>query len=688
MPPQILLKDNTPAIQFYIDAGFALFPLVGKIPPKGIRWSATVYNPLATTDDFPSGNFGVKLGEDDLVLDIDPRAFQQAINPVPAFERAINFRLKDSTFIVRTGGGGYHIYFKKPADWPVRGTLKEFPGIELKTKGQYVVGAGSIHPETKKPYLVTCNRPVAQAPASLLELVHKLETSPDLGISHFVDDDQTKQRFIQYLKTAPIAVEGESGDKTTFVVACTGRDLALGPDIAYDLMAEYYNFQCQPPWSPDELKRKVYNAYQYGSAPVGSKNVIDKFEAAPVPLIIELRQDQNQKILKQLFNAVSVFNLEMPGTLALNVFSEDIIFLKPAPWHRTDEKVMYWTDEETARCKYYFGTQRRFEPPSNMIEEAIVNVAGQKPFHPIKDYIEGIEWDGFERLKNWTSTYCGVADNEYSRAVGLKTLVAAVTRIYHPGHKFDYIPVFEGPQGIGKSRAVEVLGGEWYGDITIDVHAKDTVDIMRRLWIIEVSEMETQFRTETQALKSFLSRSQDICRLAYGRRSKTFPRHNVFIGTMNPEEDGDAGWLKDTTGNRRFWPLLCGVIDVDAIRKVRDQLWAEAYLYYKKKTALHFEDTAVEAHAQAEQIKRMGVDPWKDTIQEWIVNDVIRSKDVLSGADIFQACLGGRTSAFTRTCQNRIALIMKSLNWEKGVFYNRDTKGMTRGYRRPFHDAS
>ena len=671
------------SIAWYADHGYTIFSLNGKRPT--VKWAVAAYNPLPLPENFPYGNFGIKLAEDDLVIDIDPRNFPPNENPLEPFQQAIDFRLKDSTFIVKTGGGGLHCYFKKPKDFLIRGALKDFPGIEFKTRGQYVVGAGSTHPETKKSYTIQCNKNIAQAPARLLELLQKQEVSPDLGLSHYVDDQQTKDRFIQYLKTAPVAVEGESGDKTTFAVAAVGHDFGLSPDIAYDLMAEFYNPQCVPVWEANELRRKVYNAYNYSDSPIGSASAVDKFDKVEeVPAEAkDLRADQHGKILKSVYNTVVVFNLDMPATLALNIWNEDIIFTKPAPWHKAGEHVTCWTDEETARAKFYFSKERKFEPNTQMIEDAIITVARQKTFHPIKDYLEGVEWDGFKRINNWLSAYLGVEDNIYTRAVGLKTLVAAVTRIYRPGYKFDYIPVIEGGQGIGKSRAVAVLGGEWYGDITIDVHAKDTVDIMRRLWIIEVSEMETQYRTETQALKSFLSRSSDICRLAYGRRSKVFPRQNIFIGTINPEMDEDAGWLKDTTGNRRYWPVVCNKIDIDALRKVRDQLWAEALLYYKNNTALHFEDTQIEEQAFVEQKKRMGRDPWYDKVARWVDNDINKGKEIITGSEIYCDCLGGKATQYSRGCQNRIAIIMRIVGWDKGVYYHKEAKEPIRGYRRP-----
>ena len=668
------------AVKLYLENGFTLFDLNGKVPPKGLKWSEAQFNPLYEA----RGNFGVKLAEDDLVLDVDPRHFPVGRNSLVDLQKDIGFNLRNTTFLVRTGGGGFHIYFKKDPEFSVKGAIKELPGIEVKSRGQYVVGAGSIHPDTKKVYEILYDGVIAVAPPNLLDMLKKVDITPVSGLAHYVDDQQTKDRFIHYLATAPIAIEGAAGDKTTFTVAAVAHDFGLHPDLAFELMSLHYNVRCEPPWSEQELRKKVYNAYQYSAGSLGSASAEGQFEGAEEPPDLKkLRLDQYGRIQKSLFNNVLLFNHDMPDLLAYNSFSKDIVFKKAAPWHRSDEVYTCWKDDDSARCKYWLSAERKYEPAVTLIEESIVSVAQQHAFHPIKDYLEKLQWDGFPRLHTWMSKFLGAELNEYTKAVGLKLLVAAVTRLYRPGHKFDYVPVLEGPQGIGKSRALAVLGGEWFGDITLNVHDRDTIDVMRHLWIIELSEMETQRRTEAQALKSFLSRSEDICRLAYGRASESFPRHSVFVGTINPELDEDAGWMKDTTGNRRFWPIKCGKIEISQLRAVRDQLWAEAYLYYQKNTALHFEDTKIEQLALAEQEKRMGRDPWFERIEAFVISDIVKNKEVLTGEDLFMDCLNGRPMGFTRECQKRIAMIMRVLMWEKGVFWDAKQKKSIRGYRRP-----
>lgn len=678
---------NPKTLQAYADAGYVLFSLNGKIPPAGFSWPSAQFNPMPDITDFPSGNFGIKLDESDLVIDIDPRNFPKDRRVMDEFNMALGYKIVGSSFTVRTGSGGAHIYLKKPSDLAIRGTIKQFPGIEYKSKGQYVVGAYSLHPDSGLPYVVHSGSPldIKEAPATLLELIARQEIGHETYTPiEYTDDQPTQERFIRYLNTAPLAIEGQHGDRTTFAVAAVAHDFGLHPDIALQLMVEHYNVRCEPPWAFGELKTKVYNAYRYSADVAGAKSVEGQFQQIiPVQTVADFRNNQRGEPFKTVYNTVTAFNVDLPETLALNVWTEDIIFLKPAPWHDPDEIVHYWDDIESARLKYYLGRERRFEPESKTVEEALVTVGRQHKFHPIKRELESYVWDGTPRLKDWLVKFIGAEDTAYARNVGMKVLVAAVKRLYEPGCKFDYIMVLEGPQGIGKSRAISILGGEYYGDIDINLHDKDTIEIMRRLWIIEAAEMETHRRNETQAMKAFLSRNVDMFRVPYAKRAKKFPRQSIFIGTINPEKDDDIGWLKDTTGNRRYWPIRCGKIEVDKLRVVRNQLWAEALVYYKRGTAVHFEDLEIEKQATAEQDKRMGSDPWFERVVEWLYTGMGKDKDLVTASTIYCDCLGGKQVMCNMGEKKRIAGIMRSLGWDKGVYHSREVQDSVRGYRRP-----
>lgn len=679
---------NPKTLQAYADAGYTLFPLNGKIPPKGFSWSKAEFNPMPSPEDFPSGNFGVKLTEEDLVIDIDPRNFPKDRKVMDGFNTALGFKLVGDSFTIRTGSGGAHVYYRKPQGFNVRGAIKEYPGIEFKTKGQYVVGADSLHPDTGKPYLLHSGniKQVKEAPQNLLDLIARQEIGHEIYTPmEYTDDKQTQDRFIRYIITAPCAIEGQGGDKVTFSVAAVAHDFGLHPDICLSLMAEHYNPKCEPPWAYNELKTKVYNAYRYSTEVAGIKSVEGKFNEVLLPVDASaLRCKTNGEPFNTVYNTVTCFNIDMPQVLAFNQFSEDLIFMKPAPWH--DGLVeQYWSDKDSARVLFYLGSNRRFEPSDRNLERALVEVGSQQSFHPIKHELENLVWDGVPRIKDWLVKFLGAQDDAYTRHVGLKVLVAAIARVYEPGCKFDYIMVLEGKQGIGKSQVVRILGGEYYGDIDINLHSKDTYDAMRRFWIIETSEMEALRKHESSSMRAFLSRQVDTYRVPYGKRAKDFKRQSIFIGTVNPEKCTDIGWLKDTTGNRRYWPISLPERPIELVnfRKVRNQLWAEAFVHYKKGTPIWLEDTKIELAAVIEQNKRMGADAWYDRIHEWVMSGYGKDKEIISNSALYCDCLGGKFAQVSTTDYRRMADIMHSLGWEKGVFWNSEVKSEVRGYRRP-----
>lgn len=209
--------------------------------------------------------------------------------------------------------------------------------------------------------------------------------------------------------------------------------------------------------------------------------------------------------------------------------------------------------------------------------EAINLVAHETIVHPVRDYLDGLTWDGRERIDTWLTDYLGADRNEYTRDVGRMFLTSAVARPYEPGCKVDHMPVLEAPQGTGKTSACQILGGEWYSDsLQADVSRKDASLHLRGRWILELSELEALNRSEVTALKSFLTRCEERYRPPYGRHEVIEPRQCVFIGTTN-----ESQYLKDPTGGRRFWPVACGRIDRERLVADRDQLFAEAVVAYR-----------------------------------------------------------------------------------------------------------
>lgn len=250
--------------------------------------------------------------------------------------------------------------------------------------------------------------------------------------------------------------------------------------------------------------------------------------------------------------------------------------------------------------------------------EAITALARRSERHPVRDYLQGLEWDGKPRLDTWLVDMAGAANNTYSRAVGAKTLIGAVARVMQPGCKLDTMLVLEGRQGLKKSSLIMALVPDlsWYtGNLGGDIGSKDGMAGLSGKWIIELAELANMRRSDVNHIKTFLSECVDHYRPSYGRRVMDFPRQSVLIGTINPE--GDGAYLRDATGGRRFWPVECTRIDIERMKRERDQLWAEAVARYNAEPVWWLSQ-AEEALAAEVQSSRTEDNPWTYRVQKYL----------------------------------------------------------------------
>lgn len=679
----------------YLQAGYRLFPVNGKIPAqKG--WQNVKENPFLDPRSFTK-NYGICLQTDDLVIDVDVSEKEDGTNKVGrrSFDTLVQATELDfkNTCGVKTGTGGFHFYLKKPRDVKIRKSLRAYPDIDFLSKGNYVVGAGSLHPQTNKPYIIVVGGilDVQPAPQALLDLleVKEIDFDEDFGLKRYVEDKQSIGRCRKFLKDAEPAVEGVNGDKNTYIIACRCRAFGLSPQLTLDMLLDYWNPRCEPPWDADELKEKVYNAYKYDTVPQGVKHPENDFKDIPEKKkyiwLSPRRADGSHK--PGLKHAVNYMELdgELDGLFKFNLFTEEIEFTRPPTWYPKDKTVVPWTDNDAVSLKFHLATRNKFEANTTIISEAAYIAALETPYHPLRDYLNDVKWDGVKRIETWLHDYAGVPDNEYTKIIGEKTLLAAVARIFEPGCKFDNILVIEGAQGAGKSRLVAALGMDWYGDLLLDPHNKDTVAAMRNKWIIEVSEMEFVKKAEINAMKAFLSRNVDRHRLSHRRNAEDYPRQCIFIGTINPDQGG--GYLRDNTGNRRFWPVTVPEgykVKVDKMERDIDQIWAETMHLYKSGAAcLHIEDADLAEIAEAEANKRRPKDLWFDTIKNWL--DIRfengEQRNHVKSMEIYTDCLNGIPRNITRAEQTRITQVMKELKWRKGSY--RVGNKTIAGYIRP-----
>ncbi|WP_331666974.1 virulence-associated E family protein [Clostridioides mangenotii] len=275
----------------------------------------------------------------------------------------------------------------------------------------------------------------------------------------------------------------------------------------------------------------------------------------------------------------------LKGKIAYNQFSNRAIVLGQLPWRNDSDKVD-WVDADDAGLRHHIETIYNIASPAK-VNDALVMSFEKHAFHPIKEYLNTLAWDGVERLDTLFIDYLGAEDSEYTRVAARKVITAAVARVFVPGIKFDNMPVLSGPQGIGKSTLIKKLGQEWYSDSLTTVQGKEAYEQLQGVWVLEMGEMMATKKADIESIKHFLSKTEDIYRVAYGKHTNRFPRQCIFIGTTNDRE-----FLRDKTGNRRFWPIDVGINRVTKspftiTQETIDQIWAEALTRFKNKEPLY-----------------------------------------------------------------------------------------------------
>jgi putative DNA primase/helicase len=290
-------------------------------------------------------------------------------------------------------------------------------------------------------------------------------------------------------------------------------------------------------------------------------------------------------------------------------------------------------------------------------------VADANAFHPVREYLRSLVWDGTPRVDRWLEDYCAVipsseAHKALLRSVGRKWLVSCVARAMNPGCKVDTMLILEGRQGIGKSTAFAALAGDGlHCDSAIDFGTKEACQTLQGVWIYELAELDALLRRETSVIKAFLSRAFDRFRVPYGRAPETVPRSVVFCGTVN-----EAGYLRDRTGNRRFWVVRCeGALDTDGLRAARDALWAEARHRYETGETWHLSPEH-EALMAGEHEGRMEGDPWEEPLAAWTH---ARGERVFSMDEVLQGALGLTAQGKSPRAMARVRQALASLGFER-----------------------
>ena len=379
------------------------------------------------------------------------------------------------------------------------------------------------------------------------------------------------------------------------------------------------------------------------------------------------------------------------GVVAFNEFLGQLVALKRPPFD--PPKLKYprqWTDVDSIKTLAWLQGTRGIvmEAGRSAVEHALDVVGYENRFHPPRDYFRSLRWDAVQRLPTWLSTYLGVPQSEYSAQVGIAWLISAIARVMVPGCQADYMLVLEGGQGLKKSTALRTLfGDEWFSDSILPIGTDEAYKKIQGKLCQEIAELESFRGKSATLIKAFLTARIDTFRDSFGRRAKDRPRTLVFAGTTNERE-----YLIDRTGNRRFWPVRCSTIDIEALIRDREQIWAEAVARYDSGEKWWLAD---ESLARDEQRTRELREPWFELVAKWcerptVPDATMSGRRLLSSdegftmADVLIGALNLRPADMERDSQTRAGFILTKLGYEARKVTVEQPDGSKRRERRYF----
>lgn len=319
------------------------------------------------------------------------------------------------------------------------------------------------------------------------------------------------------------------------------------------------------------------------------------------------------------------------------------------------------SDEHIRRLVVWLDDEYAMTCTTSLVHDGISHVADDHKYHPVRDYLNGLEWDRKRRAHRLWSEYAGATRNrKLIEAVADRFLISCVARVFKPGCKVDTVPILQGSQGTQKSTFIQALAGsEWYRDTDIDPHGKDAYQQIAGVWLYEVPEIEKWNQRKDQAtIKGFLTSQTDSYRPPYARCIVQQPRTCVFVGTTNEDE-----FLADPTGARRYWPITVGRLDIEGLERDRDQIWAEAVSLYHASVQwwLDDEESAMLVEAQESYTES---DPWLDHVIAWLDSNKDRYTDGLAFGELMNGLVDVGQQG--RVSTQRVRAILGSLGWKKG----------------------
>jgi len=351
----------------------------------------------------------------------------------------------------------------------------------------------------------------------------------------------------------------------------------------------------------------------------------------------------------------------LAGLAGYNVFANRVELLRSPPWGGERGE---WKTRDTAELADWLANEIGALLKLRDVADAVALAAWRNCMNPVLDHFNALEpWDGIDRLDFWLIECMGALDTPYHRLIGRLFLMGLVSRVLHPGCKFDYMLIFEGPQGIGKSSAGRILAmqDEWFSDTPFHANLdKDARLALLGCLVHEVAEMNSFNQADSRAIKAFISQMEDKLRAPYSVQFETFRRSLVFVGTTNESE-----YFRDPTGNRRFWPVACRAVDLDRLRQWLPQLYAEALHRVRAGESIFPSRQQERELCQPEQAKRLIAHPWTDFIAAYLGRPESTGISFVSYPEIYETCLKFDPARIDHlgNAQAHIRRSMEALGW-------------------------
>lgn len=591
---------------------------------------------------------------------------------------------RPSPMRTKTGRGKHH-WFRHPGT-AIRNSAKLLGmALDVRGDGGYVVAPGSIHPNGEI-YLEDGTWDISVLPVFEPAWIGDAKTKPTQPkIKAFNGTSDRDKRVQAYLNRVEPAVEGNGGDAHTFRVACKlMRGFALSEDEAMAFLGEW-NARCLPPWTEADLITKLRSALKSGTQPMGyllsERPIFQHWTPPPMPALGTsvdaggagslsdlLRKNTKGKILATPGNLYKILrhDPEFGPRLALNTMSQDIHF----DGELVSDSFVDWVQEHL---------EDRFDGARWGREDVGAKIratAELNPFHPIRLWLESLPpWDGIERLLKVATEILHANDQPLAGTYIRATFIAGARRVLSPGCKVDTQLVLVGPQGWGKSTFFRIMAGDqWFGDSPLDLESKEAFQVLSRKWITEISEIDHYTSTRpAERLKSFTSSPEDTYRPPYGKTVQVYPRSSIIVGTTNRD-----GFLSDSTGSRRFWPIkLSAPVDLARLTAWREQLWAEA-LDYCRTGAPHWLDAGQDQARELASSQFEAEDPWEGLVDLALAAMVQANRSVSDGVGTSDLLtfMNVPTSQQTRSASMKLAEILKRRGWVRQ--FPKDLTGKTR----------